>query len=203
LIGDKEDFLVSSSTFLLDSPPDIGRGMVVLSLDLAVTIRRMAGKTQHWLSVVDGQLRFSSWRAGDQGGQPPCPGSLPDPAPEGSYGFVPDGPFLRVYVDAEKRATSEELAGKHGWYLTGDYSASPPQVILTPAPLRSSRWTLLKADHTYGHRYIRNENDLGRAAWLGIAEQGVRYQDGLEAHAVTLSPEQKLLFLVADLDDGK
>ncbi len=189
---------MSSSTLLLDRPPAIDQGIVVLSLDHAVTIRRMAGKTQHWLSVVEGQLRFLSWHAGGQGCQPPL-----GPAPEGSYGFVPDGPFLRVYVDAEKRAKSEELAEKHGWYLSADYLASPPQVVLTPAPTDHSRWTLVKADHTYGHRYIRNENDLGRAAWLGIAAEGARYQGGLEAHGVTLSAEQKLLFLVADLDDGK
>ncbi len=189
---------MSSSTFVLDTPAAIDQGIVVLSLDQAVTIRRLAGKTHHWLSVVDGQLRFSSWHAGGQAGEPAL-----GPAPEASYGFVPDGPFLRVYVDAEKRAKSEELAEKHGWYLSADYLASPPQVVLTPAPTDHSRWTLVKADHTYGHRYIRNENDLGRAAWLGIAEQGVCYQGGLEARGVTLSAEQKLLFLVADLDDGK
>ena len=100
-------------------------------------------------------------------------------------------------------AGSEELAEKHGWYLSGDYSVSPPQVILTPGPTDHSRWTLRKADHTYGHHYIRNDSDSVPAAWLGIAEQGVRYQDGLETHAVTLSAERKLIFLVADLDDGK
>ena len=99
---------MSSSTLLLDSPA-IDQGIVALSLDHAVTIRRMAGKTQHWLSVVDDQLRFVSWHAGGQGCQPPWAGPPLGPAPEGSYGFVPDGPFLRVYVDAEKRASPKTL----------------------------------------------------------------------------------------------
>ena len=74
---------MSSSTLLLDSPA-IDQGIVALSLDHAVTIRRTAGKSQHWLSVVAGQLRFLSWHAGGQGCQPPL-----GPAPEGSY--VPHG----------------------------------------------------------------------------------------------------------------
>ena len=193
---------MSSSTLLLDSPA-IDQGIVALSLDHAVTIRRMAGKTQHWLSVVDDQLRFVSWHAGGQGCQPPWAGPPLEPRRRAPMASSPTAPSCGSMSTPKSAAKSEDLAGKHGWYLTADYLASPPQVVLTPTPTDHSRWTLVKADHTYGHRYIRNENDLGRAAWLGIAEQGARYEDGLEAHGVTLSPEQKLLFLVTDLDDGK
>jgi hypothetical protein len=170
---------------------------MVLSLAQAVTIRMVDGKVQPWLSVVDGQLRFSLWRPG---GEPAGP--LLENSPESSCGFIPSGPFLRVYVDAEKRAVAA-IAGKHGWYLTADYSTSPPQVILTRQPTPQSRWTLLKADHTYGHRYVRNDNDLGRAAWLDMGPQVVRYRTGLETMAATLSFERKPLFAVVDLDDGK
>jgi len=94
---------LSVSTFLLATSPTLDQ--VVLSLDHAVTIRTMAGKVQQWLSVVDGQVRFSSWHDGWQG-----PGPLLDQTPETSYGFIPDGPLLRVYVDAEKPAAAA-LAG--------------------------------------------------------------------------------------------
>jgi hypothetical protein len=193
---------LTDSAFLLATSPILDQDRLVLSLDHAVTIRLRA-KVEQWLSVVDGRLRFSSWPSRQPGPATPWAGTLLDHTPESSFGFIPDGPFLRVYVDAERRAAAAAIAGKHGWYLTADYSASPPEVVLTRGPTKDSRWTLVKADHTYGHRYIRNDNDLGRAAWLGIEEPSVRYQCGLETAAATLSLEKRLLFVVVDLDDGK
>ena len=72
----------------------------------------------------------------------------------------------------------KEAAAKVGWYLTADYSTKPPRVILTKEPTVSSRWTFIGQSVSGSSSvrcYLRNYNDDGKEAWLGMEKIATAY----------------------------
>jgi len=186
--------------------PVLGQDSEVLNARHAYTIRSkgFGGKRSGMLSITDGKLCFQTISSNTTKPSPDTP-SVPE-VPDFSFGFVRDGSFLRVFIYADMRAKSEKLAAKHGWYLTGDYSTTPPRVILTKEATKYSRWTFINipkktgSDGYYAH--IKNENDLGKDAWLDIGEKDVLYKARIEALKPLLSFKEKVEFYVEDLVEG-
>ena len=118
-----------------------------------------------------------------------------------SFRFVKDGAMIRV------RTKSGEIE-QNGWYLTGDYSTKPPRIIVTKEPTKYSRWTLVEAPNTSDpeegiNRYIRNDNDQGKDAWLSTEDKGVQIKGGWDVRKPTLSFEKKTLYYVYNPNSGK
>jgi hypothetical protein len=169
------------------------------------------------LFVLGGDLMFVSL-ATERGLVPNEPGALP--LPDRSDQFIRDGEFLRVKMHPlsvnnktnVEGTFSKTLLAKDGWYVTADYSTKPPRVILTEKPTKYSRWSweyVSRNGRPPGREsndyYIKNENDLGKDAWLAIEEEGKTYHGGI-ARKPILSFEKKTLFDVVDVneaDDGK
>ena len=108
---------------------------------------------------------------------------------------------------------SKALLAKDRWYVTADYSTKPAQVVLTKKPTKYSRWSWSYVPRTKNAApgkesqdyYIRNENDLGKDAWLAVEKKGRTYHGGIARRAV-LSFEKKTSFDVVDVeeaDDGQ
>ena len=69
------------------------------------------------------------------------------------------------------RQTSKTL-DYEGWYLTGDYSTTPPSVKLTKDASGNSYWKLPKTG-TIGP--FINQNELGKEAFLAIGKEPIYY----------------------------
>jgi hypothetical protein len=94
------------------------------------------------------------------------------------FQFFWDGAHLQVRPgNQHKDEWSPEERAKDGWYVTADYSVNPPRVKLTKEPTKDSRWSFLPASSP-GRYYIRNNNDLGKDAWLNMVDTGIRYSWG-------------------------
>jgi hypothetical protein len=166
------DLFVATSLLLstLLASAVLGKEDEVLTARNAYTIRSKGvdEKRTRMLSITDGKLCFMT-NASD--GTKPSP-STPSVAkvPDYSFGFVRDSSFLRVFIYADDRAKSKELAATHGWYLSGDYATTPPRVVLTKKPTKYSRWKFIKVPKEFGsdgyYAHIKNENDLGKDAWF-------------------------------------
>ena len=191
---------------LLTASSVLGQDSDVLNANHAYTIRSggVDGKRTGMLSITDGKLCF--YTVAPKATTPSSDTPLVPKVPDFSFGFVRDGSFLRVFIYADMRDKSKELAAKHGWYLTGDYSATPPKVILTQEPTKYSHWTFItipKKTHSDGYyAHIKNENDLKKNAWLTMEEKGVRYKARIEALQPILSFKEELEFYVEDLNEG-
>jgi hypothetical protein len=168
------------------------------------------------LRVLDADLMFVVLHT-KSGGTPTQPGA--PRLPDFSSCFVWDGEFLRVKmqplsVDNKtnvKGTFSGALLAKDRWYVTADYSTKPPRVVLTQQPTKYSRWSWDNVPRGNGHfresadYYIKNENDLGKDAWLAAEKEGKTYHGGI-ARKPILSYEKKILFDVVDVnesEDGK
>ncbi len=146
------------------------------------------------------------------------------PLPDWSDQFVRRGDFLRVKMNPMSisvarnvnRDFSRELLRKDAWYVSADYSTKPPRVILAEKPTKYSRWswvTVPRKDnlaHTSKDYYVKNDNDLGKDAWLAVEDEGRTYSGGvyerIAARKAILSFDKKTLFGVVDVmeeDDGK
>lgn len=143
----------------------------------------------------------------------------PLPLPHFYYSrYVWDGTHLRIHPgEDDKRVWSKEAAAKDGWYVTADYSTSPPRVIVTKEPTKYSAWQFVRGSQA-GFYYIKNENDLGKDAWLGLEDTGklyshvqkvpvtpgasaefnIRYWEGNVSTAI-LSFKNRTTFLVVEL----
>ena len=130
--------------------------------------------------------------------------TLPVPTGERERWFFRAGANLCAWNKSTNPRTGAEEAGpKHGWYFSGDYSTSPPRIVLTKEPTTFSTWTFSAApfggDDEGWYVYIRNENDKGKDAWLGMAEKGAVYGKGWEGRAAVLSFEKKARFFLMDV----
>jgi hypothetical protein len=126
---------------------------------------------------------------------------------------------LRIMATKKKAGTPEhskedpiakeiqEIIDKDGWYLSGNYSTDPPRVVLTKKPTKYSRWSFLKTPKYYGSDgyscFFKNENDLGKEAWLYFEEKGTRDKKGIELHKAILSPKKKVPYYLQDVNSGK
>jgi hypothetical protein len=177
---------------------------VPLAQNAEVTIRATdrAAQTDCLLSVMGGELRFEVSRRA-----PPPRGAAPDPpdrarAPEASYRFrvTTDGSLLKVANPPARQSTKE------GWYLSADYSANPPQVVLTQAPTEYSHWRFVNIKWSGNEGFdacIKNDNDLGKDAWLNMEDKGVFYREGIEARKPVLSYKNKSIFYVEEQPASK
>jgi hypothetical protein len=168
------------------------------------------------LVVLGANLRFVVEHT-ESGLIPNSPGA--PPLPDQSSYFVRDNDFLRVKMHAlsiDSKTNIEgtfsgDLLAKDRWYVTADYSTKPPRVILTQKPTKYSRWSWDYVPRTgppwYDSKdyYIKNENDLGKDAWLAVAKEGKTYHGGVARRPI-LSFDKKTLFDVVDVnesEDGK
>jgi hypothetical protein len=116
--------------------------------------------------------------------------------------FTRDGATLQIYIAEDERALSQVQVQEHEWFLTGDYATTPPSVILTKEPTKYSRWTFVNKSETRssegGRAYIKNENDLGKEAWLSVDGKGIVFRQGWEIRQPILSFDCKTEFDVTD-----
>lgn len=155
---------------------------------------------QWYLILMNGELGFFA-----RGVAPSDPNTRSIPTKGGQASqdgcFTVDGAMLRMDVRKEHRERFKEQDAKHGWYLTADYSTDPPSVILAKKPTKYSEWTFEKirweGSGPEGYDvYIKNDNDLGKPAWLSMADKGIRYKGGSELRKPILS-KKKIPFYVA------
>ena len=134
--------------------------------------------------------------------------------------FRMSGDTIRVFVRAGNLEAGRlnEHDAKHNYYLTGDYSTVPPQVILTKTPEKCSHWEKVPVDPSKGTVadifFLRNKNDLGKDAWLWYGNEGedlITSPPGAKQPSIgwyakpILSFDQKLAFQIIRYDgpDGK
>jgi hypothetical protein len=125
------------------------------------------------------------------------------------YFFV-DGGYLRASVRPNDVVPKEDIPAsrsklfeKNGWYVTADYSARPPRVILVKEPTRYSRWLFVRIETPgplYYHYYLKNENDLNKDAWLTVEERGKTDRGGIAKQPI-LSFEKGIALGVEDEKD--
>jgi hypothetical protein len=107
--------------------------------------------------------------------------------------YVWDGTYLKVRTEPEaQRAWSQAALDKDGWYVTADYTAMPPRVIVTKEPTKHSQWRFVAATQK-AHYYIKNENAEGNDAWLNLNEdtsQRYSFVDKGLSNAEGIMPER-------------
>jgi hypothetical protein len=113
--------------------------------------------------------------------------------------FLKDGAM--IIVKAQNHGIE-----KHGWYLTGDYSTKPPSIVLTEKPTKYSRWTIVDGPHRGDpeegiNKYIKNENDQGKEAWLSMEDKDCEGGSGFRKPV--LSFEKKTLYYISNPLSGK
>jgi hypothetical protein len=128
------------------------------------------------------------------------------------------GETLRVDIPKDRHDQMRKSAAKDGWFLTADYSTKPPRVVLTKAETKYSHWVFVRAGHpAIGGReadcFVRNENDLGKPAWLDVGKSGgvFKSRPALLTNSSTtaffrmpiLSFERRAKFEIGDPNDGK
>jgi hypothetical protein len=163
------------------------------------------------IDLMDGGLLgFCRWKRVDAANRSAPPSGPAKRAPNFYYvHYVWDGTHLRVHPGEEdKREWRKEAIAKDGWYVTADYATKPPRVIVTKEPTKYSRWRFIRTEG-YQRYYIKNENDLGKDAWLRLEATDQRFarSDAREArvYKAVLSFDKKEKFFVNDIeaDDGK
>jgi hypothetical protein len=130
----------------------------------------------------------------------------PPPATKAYYSlhFFVDGGRLRAKVRQVDLVPAEDLPSvsrdnvleKNGWYVSADYSQSPPRVVLTREPTKYSQWRFVAATGRSQY-YIQNINDLHMDAYLAPHAGATP----LEACQPILSREPKVSFWVGDPKD--
>ncbi len=123
-----------------------------------------------------------------------------------NFHYFWDGTHLRVRPGGERKSQwSKEQIAKDGWYVTADYSVSPPRVILTKEPTKDSRWSFLSASNRRTQYHIKNENDRGKDAWLHMMDTGKRYSAGryrdVRVFMAVLSFRIESTWQVIDIED--
>jgi hypothetical protein len=156
------------------------------------------------LGLIDGKLRFysSSARGDDAAGLPSIPADMG--GLRVAFRWLRDGDTFQIVVDREQRDEAKAQAEKHHWYLTANYTEKGGEVTLTKEPTKYSYWKL--RDRSAGHgsetpRYhVLNVNDLGKDAWLGMDDKGVRYRGRQELRKAILTFETKQNIVVEEGD---
>ena len=174
------------------------------------------------LCLINGEVGFVTT---NQSGRPPKQPAAA-PLPDYSRLFVQDGKMLRVgkpegrvltrsvKVGNEVRTSekyvepSKELVAKTGWYLTADYSTTPPRVVLTKKPTKTSAWEFVHAkadirDDEASAAYIKNINGRGMAVWLSVADKPIVYKDGSQVRNLTLASVKKTILVVVEANGGR
>jgi hypothetical protein len=143
------------------------------------------------LGVFDGALAFSAGVNESTAGQ-----REPHIAVMSSYFHDPGDGTLRIYVLPDEKGIVKAHDSLDGMYLTADYSITPPQVLLSKAPEKYSKWIIERENRFKA--YIRNENDLGKDAWLYWGEPmgpAIRLGESMtQLRRPILSYEKKLPF---------
>jgi hypothetical protein len=121
------------------------------------------------------------------------------------------GKTIRVDIPEDRRGQMKKSAAKDGWFLTADYSAKPPRVVLTKEEGKYSHWLFVHINNppiggNDSNCFVRNENDLGKPAWLAIEKGGVFRETRLSTFILRkpiLSFDTKTKFDIGNPDDGK
>jgi hypothetical protein len=110
-----------------------------------------------------------------------------------STSFLIDGSSVRVLVSSDQRVHSKVQSEQANWYLTADYTTTPPRVILTKEPSKSSRWRFIDAKFSGDAflSFIWNENDQGKGGWLAFGKVIKAYGDGTLREPILSSDEKK------------
>lgn len=149
-----------------DDYADLEQGKLKLRM---LIISRRSDTTQPVLTCVGGVPYFKFWTRSTNDPR------LPVARGESSRLFEKRGELLRLYGDATPAGIAKDRLN-YGWYLSADYSIEPPQVTLTKEPTKYSRWSYIPAGN--GRYYVKNENDLGKDAWLTMAKDGMEMNTG-------------------------
>jgi hypothetical protein len=197
--------VVGIIVILINSPPLLagdalfGDGTNVFGLETS----RNVDHAKWRLAVANGELLFVARPRDDPTEARSSSKAVQKTLALQSFNFFKDGAMIRVRNQGGKTE-------KDDWYLTGDYSTKPPHVIVTKEATKYSRWTLVQAPNTSDpeegiNRYLKNENDQGKDAWLSMEDKGVRYKGGevWEARKPTLSAEKKAPYYMENTNSGK
>lgn len=116
-----------------------------------------------------------------------------------AFRWMRSGDTLQIDVARAQQAEAPSQREKQHWYLTAKYSDGGAEVVLTKEATKYSHWEFLdKTEYSLDipKYHIRNINDLGKDAWLGIEDKGVRYTGHVEVRKPVLTPEKKYYIAV-------
>jgi hypothetical protein len=109
--------------------------------------------------------------------------------------WLRNGDTLQIDVLPEQQAAAKAQAEKHHWFLTAKYTDKGGEVILTKDVTKYSNWQFLDENLDLGAEvpqyHIKNINDLGKDAWLGMDSKGVRYKGHVEIRKPILLFDKK------------
>jgi hypothetical protein len=158
-----------------------------------------ATNDEWYLGLIDGDVGFlGRWR-GDEDDQklPLIPSDQGQPRT--SFTFLWDYVTLQIRVQNQQKAMKIQ-ADRDQWYLTAQYGEKGPRVTFTKEQEKRSRWEFVpvegRGDSDIMYYYIKNINDLGKNAWLGVDATGVRYRWHDEVRKAKLSFNDKQIFAV-------
>jgi hypothetical protein len=158
------------------------------------------------LGLINGELAFLAQLADveDRPDMPRIPydkGGMRE-----AFRWVRDGDTLQIDVRSEQRDEAKVQAEKHRWFLTAKYTGKGSEVVLTKEATKYSHWQFLDINADLGGEapryHVKNVNDLGKDAWLGIAAEGVRYQGQKEIRNPILSLD-KPQWIIVEYPSGK
>jgi hypothetical protein len=187
---------VSSIAFAVASPSAFGEEKIVF-IEILQTTGSGAGERQTtWqLGMINGGLGFMG-ALRDVADTPEMPSIPHDKSgTREEHRFLRKDDTLQIDVVPFQQAESKVQAEKHHWFLTAKYTDKGGEVILTKEATKYSHWKFLDEDLGFGSDFpqyhIKNLNDLGKDAWLGMELNGVRYRGHAEIRKPIVSFETK------------
>ena len=182
--------------FAVNSPPAFG-GTIYIS------VPAKSPRNEWLLGLIDGHIGFlGKWQGtADESALAVIPSD--NGRMREAFSFHWSGNTLQVEVSPEEQAASKIQAEKNQWYLTAKYTDNGGEVVLTKDETKYSHWKFIEArphKDEIDYYYVKNTNDLGKEAWLGIESSGTRYLGHREVRKLKLSFGEKQVFGVERRD---
>lgn len=150
------------------------------------------------LGLIDGKLMFEGQLGNEVKDEPNMPSIPHDPSGmRMAFRWMRNGDAdtLQIHVDRDQQAEAPSQREKNDWYLTAEYTDKGAQVVLTKEATKYSHWKFVDENLDFGadvpQYHIRNINDLGKEAWLGVDSKGTRYIGRQELRKPILTSEKK------------
>ena len=155
----------------------------------------IAQKGQWYLGLLDGRVGYYA-ELSDVKDAPNLPTF---PSDKGgtrvAFRWLRTGDTFRIDVTQEQREETRAQAEKHHWFLSAKYTEKSGEVVLTEEETKYSHWQFLDENLDLGAEvpqyHIKNVNDLGKDAWLGMESKGVRFKGHIEIRKPILLFEKK------------
>jgi hypothetical protein len=185
------------AAIVFSGAPAAGDGQQIVSIGIAerATSDANTHRVSWRLGLINGELAFLATRPDlkDEPGMPTIPRDTR--GMRADFHWILRGDTLQIQVDQARQPSDKVEAEKNDWYLTAKYSDNGAEVVLTKDSTKHSHWGLVDKEilepKEITRFHLRNNDDSGKTAWLGMDAKGVRYRGHIEMRKPLLSQEKR------------